>query len=419
MIVTDRAGVWNPRLQRVSAHAGLALLFIMAVAMMGPGVVWGDTVQYIRIADQLQGVPADQAWLHAFTEFCKHPSVPYQGTLEHCISKTVAGRGPVIGWVDRNPQYQAIFTPRVGFPLLSIPFMRLFGEREGMWVVAVISTAIAGILAARLARLAGLNLVPSLLVQLSFYLLPTGIPHGVALLAEGPTLASALVMAIGLARILRGARRRGTLLLILGLALVFFFKYSSAVLLCVSILLVCIGLLVFKDYRRYSQIRLAIIVATLMIVASLAINSLFGFPGLNESLQDTFTDHFRHPPVDDPFNRLMALEVDFLWRFIIALPANAAYLLVFVAGVLGYVRAMREKLLPPAGWAGVALSLYGILSVVGHPVYTQADRLGSSLWVGVAMGVGLLARSVAADVVRRKKAPQDPAASGRRVWPHT
>jgi O-antigen ligase len=123
--------------------------------------------------------------------------------------------------------------------------------------------------------------------------------------------------------------------------------------------------------------------------------------------------------VDDPFNRLMALEVDFLWRFIIALPANAAYLLVFVAGVLGYVRAMREKLLPPAGWAGVALSLYGILSVVGHPVYTQADRLGSSLWVGVAMGVGLLARSVAADVVRRKKAPQDPAASGRRVWPHT
>jgi hypothetical protein len=412
MIVTDHVSVWKYRLQHGSAHAGLALLFILAVMLMGPGVVWGDTVQYIRIADQLQGIPSDQAWLHAFTEFCKNPSVPYKGTLENCITKTVAGRGPVIGWVDRNPQYQAIFTPRVGFPLLSIPFMRLLGEREGMWLVAVAGTAIAGLLMARLARMAGLNLVPSLLVQAAFYALPASIPHGVALLAEGPTLASALVMAIGMAHVLRGSRGRGTALLVLGLGLVFFFKYSSAVLLCLSFLLVCVGLLIFKTYRRYSQIRLGILIATVLIVTSLAVNGLFGFPGLNESLQDTFTDHFRHPPVDDPFSLLIVLEGDFLWRFLMDLPANAAYLLVFVAGVWGYVRAMREKLLPPAGWAGVALSLYGILSVVGHPVYTQAERLGSSLWVGVAIGIGLLARSVTDRVRQRKRSPQHLAGSG-------
>lgn len=412
MIVTDHVSVWKYRLQHGSAHAGLALLFILAVMLMGPGVVWGDTVQYIRIADQLQGIPSDQAWLHAFTEFCKNPSVPYKGTLENCITKTVAGRGPVIGWVDRNPQYQAIFTPRVGFPLLSIPFMRLLGEREGMWLVAVAGTAIAGLLMARLARMAGLNLVPSLLVQAAFYALPASIPHGVALLAEGPTLASALVMAIGMAHVLRGSRGRGTALLVLGLGLVFFFKYSSAVLLCLSFLLVCVGLLIFKTYRRYSQIRLGIVIATVLIVTSLAVNGLFGFPGLNESLQDTFTDHFRHPPVDDPFSLLIVLEGDFLWRFLMDLPANAAYLLVFVAGVWGYVRAMREKLLPPAGWAGVALSLYGILSVVGHPVYTQAERLGSSLWVGVAIGIGLLARSVTDRVRQRKRLPQHLAGSG-------
>lgn len=412
MIVTDHVSVWKYRLQHGSAHAGLALLFILAVMLMGPGVVWGDTVQYIRIADQLQGIPSDQAWLHAFTEFCKNPSVPYKGTLENCITKTVAGRGPVIGWVDRNPQYQAIFTPRVGFPLLSIPFMRLLGEREGMWLVAVAGTAIAGLLMARLARMAGLNLVPSLLVQAAFYTLPASIPHGVALLAEGPTLASALVMAIGMAHVLRGSRGRGTALLVLGLGLVFFFKYSSAVLLCLSFLLVCVGLLIFKTYRRYSQIRLGIVIATVLIVTSLAVNGLFGFPGLNESLQDTFTDHFRHPPVDDPFSLLIVLEGDFLWRFLMDLPANAAYLLVFVVGVWGYVRAMREKLLPPAGWAGVALSLYGILSVVGHPVYTQAERLGSSLWVGVAIGIGLLARSVTDRVRQRKRSPQHLAGSG-------
>lgn len=412
MIVTDHVSVWKYRLQHGSAHAGLALLFILAVMLMGPGVVWGDTVQYIRIADQLQGIPSDQAWLHAFTEFCKNPSVPYKGTLENCITKTVAGRGPVIGWVDRNPQYQAIFTPRVGFPLLSIPFMRLLGEREGMWLVAVAGTAIAGLLMARLARMAGLNLVPSLLVQAAFYALPASIPHGVALLAEGPTLASALVMAIGMAHVLRGSRGRGTALLVLGLGLVFFFKYSSAVLLCLSFLLVFVGLLIFKTYRRYSQIRLGIVIATVLIVTSLAVNGLFGFPGLNESLQDTFTDHFRHPPVDDPFSLLIVLEGDFLWRFLMDLPANAAYLLVFVAGVWGYVRAMREKLLPPAGWAGVALSLYGILSVVGHPVYTQAERLGSSLWVGVAIGIGLLARSVTDRVRQRKRLPQHLAGSG-------
>lgn len=411
IIVTDRASVWKFRLQRVSAHAGLAVLFIVVATLMGPGVVWGDTVQYIRIADQLQGIPTDQAWLHAFSEYCKNPSVQYKGTLENCITKTVAGRGPVIGWVDRNPEYQAIFSPRVGFPLLSIPLMRLFGDPQGMWIVAIAGTAIAGLLMARLARLAGLNLRPALLVQAAFYALPASIPHGVAMLAEGPTLASALVMAIGLAHVLRGSRARGTILLVLGLGLVFFFKYSSAVLLCVSFLLLCVGLLVFRTYRRYSQIRLGIVLATVLLVASLGVNAAFGFPGLNESLQDTFTDHFRKPPVDDPFNQLMVLELDFLWRFLAALPANAAYLLVFAAGVWGYVRAMREKILPPAGWAAVALSLYGVLSVVGHPVYTQAERLGSSLWVGVALGVGLAARSVVVRLRLRKRARQDLASS--------
>lgn len=390
-IAGRKTGDRPTRVRHGWVHVAAALIFAAAAFAMGPGVVWGDTVQYIRIAHELEGASPDEAWETAYLEFCKNPSIPYAGTVENCLSTTMAGRGPVIGYIDRNPQYQEIFSPRIGYPLLSLPLMNLLGDRTGLWIVAVLSTAAAGLLLARLAHLGRLPLLPAAVAQVAFYLLPVSLPHGIALLAEAPTLLSSLVMAIGLAHLLNGARKRGVVLMAVGLGMVFFFKYSSTMLLCVSFLGLCISLFLFKDYRKRPQLRAAAVVSALFAGASVLINTLFGLPGLQHSLQDTFTDHFRFPPVDDPLQRLLALEGDFAVSFLAALPANAGYLAVFVAAVVGLVLAKRRGLLPLAGWAAVGLSIYGVLSVIAHPVYKQSDRLGSSLWVGVAVGIGFLA----------------------------
>lgn len=377
-----------------STPFAVALAFVALAAALGPGVVWADTVQYLRIAHILQGIPVERAWLDAYTLWCSHPSLAYPGTLDNCITTTMAGRGPIIGWIDRNLPYQEIFSPRVGYPLLSIPFMRVFGDREGLWIVAVAATTIGGLLVARIAQLAGLALFPGLVAQIAFYLLPVSLPHGLALLAEGPTLAAALVMTLGLVHVLRGSSAWGLAMMGLGLGLVFFFKYSSTLLLSVSFLVVCLCMLAVRQYRQQRQVRLAATAAAVSVGLSLVVNKALGFPGLSHSLQDTFTDHFRLPPVDDPFAQLLQLEFDYVGKFLLALPANALYLAIFVAALAGFVLAYRSKAIGPEAWAPVALSVYGVLSVIAHPVYKQAERLGSSLWVGVAVGLALLAAEV-------------------------
>ncbi|WP_146069157.1 hypothetical protein [Arthrobacter sp. ZGTC412] len=380
----------KPRMRNVLVPAGIACLFVAVAAAIGPGVVWGDTVQYLRIAYMLQGVSENKAWLDAYTLWCKHPSFDYKGTLENCISTTMAGHGPFIGYIDRNVPYQEIFTPRIGYPMLSIPLMHAFGDRIGLWIVAVAATTIGGLVLVRILRIAGLGVVSSTVAQFSFYALPVSLPHGVAMLAEATTLTSALVMALGLAYVIRGSNKRGLTWVTLGLGLVFFFKYSSTLLLCLSFLVVCLGLLLLRQYRRNRQIRFAAFLSGVALILSSTVNSLLGFPGLSHSLQDTFTDHFRLPPVDDPVVRLLQLEWHFLGRFVAGLPANATYLAVFLAGVAGFVLALRSRRFRPEIVVTVALSLYGVLSVVGHPVHSQAPRLGSSLWVGIAVGLGLL-----------------------------
>ncbi|MDP5227253.1 MULTISPECIES: hypothetical protein [Arthrobacter] len=388
-------------------HGLISALFVVVAVSLGPGVVWGDTVQYIRIAHELQGDSPDVAWTKAYTEFCEHPSIPYTGSVDDCVTTTMAGHGPVIGYIDRNPQYQAIFTPRIGYPLVSIPLMNLLGDRVGLWLVAVFFCALAGFIFARLAVLAGLPAVAAATAQIAFYALPMSIPHGIALLAEGPTLMAGLVLVWGVAEVLRRRWFTGVLLSLAGFGLVLFFKYSSLMLLTLSVLLLGVLMILFRSKpARAAGFRQTVLGAGLF-AASLAVNVVFNFPGLAESLQDTFTGHYLRPPVPDPLQRLVALEGDFLQKFVAAIPANAGYALVVLAALAGFVLAARRRLLTPVSWAVLPLSLYGVLSVVGHPVYTQAERLGSPFWTIVALGAGCL---VWALIPRRRGAGQPGAA---------
>jgi hypothetical protein len=190
----------------------------------------------------------------------------------------------------------------------------------------------------------------------------------------------------------------------LGLGLVFFFKYSSTLLLSVSFLAVCLCMLAVRQYRQRRQVRLAATAAAGSVGLSLAVNAVFGLPGLNHSLQDMFTDHFRLPPVEDPFARLLQLEFDYAGKFLLALPTNSVYLAIFIAAVIGYVFAYRSRAIGPEAWAPAALSIYGVLSVIAHPVYEQAERLGSSLWVGVAIGLALLIAEVRGHLIAKWRA---------------
>ncbi|GGC79312.1 hypothetical protein GCM10011512_02440 [Tersicoccus solisilvae] len=390
-------------------------LFLIVAALLGPGVVWGDTVQYIRIAHELGGMPVHQAWFTAYTEYCAHPSSGLQGTGADCASAAWAGAGPIVGVHDRTPAYAAIFSPRIGYPLVSLPLMTLLGDQVGLWIVAVLSTALAGLLVHRIARVVGLGRRTALLSQLAFYLLPVGLDHGTALLAEGPSLMAALILVLGVAHLLRGSRRRGLLLAVAGYALVYFFKYSSVLILCVAVLAVCVVMVIVPSSRHDRRVRLTGVVALALTLASFVIGSAFGLPGVEHSLQDTFTWHFTLPPVPDPWVKLLFLEGNFLGTFVGNLPLNPGWVLVAAIGIAGIVLLLRRRRPDPSAWALTVPAGLGVLTVVGHPVYSQSARLGSPVWVTMAFGVGI-AISWAVDRFasrrrRSRRAPVSPLAA--------
>lgn len=367
------------------------LLFVVVAAILGPTVVWGDTVQYIRIAHQLAGAPVHEAWFTAFSQYCANPSLPDQGVGADCVSAAWAGQGPLVGIHDRTPAYAAIFSPRIGYPLVSLPLMALFGDRVGLWLVAVASTAVAGLLVHRLARVIGLGARAALVTQLAFYALPVGLEHGTAILAEASSLMAALIMILGVAYLLKGSWRRGLLLTLTGYALVYFFKYSSVMILCVAVAAVCAVLVLVPAHRRDRRVWFTGATAVGLTVASSVIGALFGFPGIHHSLQDTFTWHFTMAPVSDPWVRLLLLQVDFLGDFLLhLLVPNGAWTLLSVAGIAGTVMLLRRRRRDASAWAAVIPAGLGLLTVIGHPVFSQSARLGSPVWVTLAFGIGVL-----------------------------
>ncbi|GAB3532843.1 hypothetical protein GCM10027403_05920 [Arthrobacter tecti] len=373
-----------------------ALIFLAWQIAQGPGPIWADTVQYLRIAFAAQGMPADEAWMSAYSHWCEHPSVPHNTPQDVCTREVYNGEQPIIGVSDRNPQYQAIFSPRLGYPLLSIPLMNLLGVHVGLWIIPLVLTVLSGMVLFLVCRSLNLGVLAASTAQALFYVLPVGY-HGVALLTEGPAMFFTLVILLGAVLLAKGQLRNGALVTTLGFVTLFFFKYSAVLITSVSFLGIVILLLLVPRFRKIRGLRLLALLMTAYAAASFALTHALNWPGMSESLQDTFTKHFELPPVPNPIERLLLLNADYLRILVNDIHRDAAGAVLVVLALGAYAAFART----PQSWLPLGVSLVGIGTILAHPVASQAERLGSPFWVGIAVGIAIVVERLTANTANK------------------
>ncbi|MBR7838851.1 hypothetical protein KDL01_36630 [Actinospica durhamensis] len=299
----------------------------------------------------------------------------YASAFDACMYTYRDGLSP------SSPRYLAIFTSRPGYPLLAAPLADAFGLRFGLWAAALLCTLFASLLVLALLRTVGCGWWAAVAGQGLYLAAPTGY-WGSRMLTDGPSLATILLMLLGAVWMVRGRIRAGAAVLAVGLATGFVVRYSSEQL---AALLLAVGALLYwwraRDGRS-AGIRLLAIAAGAGFVLTELLSTLLGWPGLTESMQDTFTKHFARPDVSDPVLRLIKSDVH-LWVYYPVYEPTA--LLVAVGAVLLAVVVVRREAV--YGALVVAVAATGLGAVVAHPVASQADRLMVAVWLLLALGL--------------------------------
>lgn len=383
---------------------GFAALFLLWQAIIGPGPMWGDSVQYARITLEIQNTPSQEAWKTAFQTWCEHPSITISTPVERCVEAAINQERSSFAQSYQNPRYQDIFTPRIGYPILSIPFVNMFGIYIGLWIVPLLLTVLTGIIIYVIAKLLGLGVPGSLLAQVLFYVLPVG-QTGAQLLTEGPTMFATMTVLLGAVLLFKSRFVWGATLIIVGQILVFFFRYSSALMTALSFLAVFALLAISKKYRRLRAVRIGVLVFVASTAFFAILGSVMHLPGLMDSLQDTFTDHFERPDIDDPFFQLLQLNIGHLGTLVASIGIQIFSWIIVALAAYGFWRCRDsgQVLLP------LAFAVLGVATVAAHPVWSQTSRLVSPLWVAVAFGIALLVRPLLSRINRPRPLSNQPA----------
>ncbi|MVZ99141.1 hypothetical protein F8568_001810 [Actinomadura sp. LD22] len=374
----------------------MALLLAVAV-MLGSGLWllrWSgsaatatpDTFWYARDALRYAGWSAPAADRTAAEITCSalmRGDPRPAGGYGNCVRYRTAlpGTAPV--------RFQRIFTSRPGYPLLAVPFVRAMGPTGFAVATAALGVA-CGVAAVLLALAIGLRPVQALLAETLFYLLPTGF-WGSRLLAEAPMMLCVLAALAGAVLVLRGrAVIAGSALLACALALLCVVKPANGVALAAALAAGAVLLLpVFASRRAFLAVAG---IAALVLAGNLWISDALHLPGVHETLQDTFTRHFRRPDVPDPWHRLSGAVGD-LWSDDIGPamlddPLIPAAFLLAAAGLVARVRW-------DAAWPLAAAGLTGAAVASMHPIVNETPRLTIAAWIPVAFGLAALAAPTA------------------------
>ncbi len=285
------------------------------------------------------------------------------------------------GLTPSSPRYLAIFTARPGYPLLAAPLAAVFGLRFGLWAAALLCTLLGGVLVLMLLRAIGCGWWAAVGGQALYLAAPTGY-WGSRMLTDGPSLATTLLMLLGAVWMVRGRLRPGVAVLTAGLVTGFLVRYSSEQL---AALLLAIGALLCWWRAREGRtegVKLLAVTASVGFVVTELASSLLGWPGLAESMQDTFTQHFERPDVSDPVQKLIRMDLHF-WGYY---PVSEPTALLVVAGLIALAVALirREAVY---GALVLACAATGVGAVAAHPVASQADRLMVPVWLLLALGL--------------------------------
>jgi hypothetical protein len=388
---------WNALRQLTAGALVIAALFAVLQAVdYRQDLPSNDTYQYARQTLRFLGHSQASA-VHGATEmFCRDAgtSAVRSATLDDGNSSgaSAAASGYAAcmqtyrnGLTPSSPRYIAIFTSRPGYPLLSALFAGAFGLRLGLWLAAMLCTLLAGALVVVLLRSAGAGVPAALGGQALYLAAPTGY-WGSRMLTDGPALAATLLALLGAWWLTRGLVRRGAVVLAAGMVAGFLFRYSSETLVAAAL---CIGAVICLRFVAAARHRGTVWLAALAgggAVASQLVSTALGWPGIAESMQDTFTKHFIRPDVPHPIGRLLALNLRFWVYFPVLEPTSLLLLLGLV--VVGVALWRRD---PVFGALVTGIAATGIGTVAAHPLASQADRLMVAVWLLIVLGVPLVA----------------------------
>jgi hypothetical protein len=340
-----------------------------------------DTFWYARDSLRYSGYSGARADAIAARITCgaiSHTRTP-DGGYENCLHyrENLPTTAPI--------RFQRIFTSRPGHALLTAPFVRVLGGAGFSVGTAALGVA-CGLALLSLALAIGMRPAEALLAEVAFFLLPTGLWVS-RLLAEAPAMLFVLIAMTGTALLLRGRSRvPAACLVTVGLICLCAVKPANGVALTAALTAVSVMRLPFARSRKAHLLLGAI--SMIVLVGNLSVSAALHLPGLTETLQDTFTDHFHRPDVARPLP-LLAHSVEHLWYGHIGpkLLNNPLIPAAYLLGLIGLFRRVHPDVAWPLTFAGLTGAL--IFSV--HPLPSQVDRLAVVTWVPVAIGlVGLV-----------------------------
>jgi hypothetical protein len=125
----------------------------------------------------------------------------------------------------------------------------------------------------------------------------------------------------------------------------------------------------------------------LAVAAWQAVSKVLRLPGLNETIQDYATGHFKlRADVADPIGWLVERNLNFWPEQLAAEAARPAAIAALGFAVAVLLLRIRVTAVP---W--ICTGLTGVMMVVAHPMVTQYDRLMVPLWLPVACVFGYAA----------------------------
>ncbi|MER7793550.1 hypothetical protein [Streptomyces sp. NPDC097640] len=372
------------------------VVFVLLHVFAYPGTRFSnDSYRYARSAYEFLGDPYRKAQDKALRAYCADTAAMLQRNrmlhqiefrapvrsyeFQDCLTEHADGLNP------SNPRYEALFHARLAYPLVAAPFVWLLGAKAGLTAVALGFTALGGLLVLVLLRALRAPPPVAWLGQCLYYVTPIGL-WGSRPMTEGPMIALMVAMLLGAVWLCQGRRRvAGALLSVGAFALGFAVKYSSFALVGPCLVAASALALMFVPQARHKGTRCLLIVSLFESLVAFAMSRALRLPGLEDSLQDTFSLHWTYAEVADPWRRLARLDVNYWWQWLQGEALAPSLLFLLALGIWG---AMSRSV--PIALCLIAVGGTGLLTSVAHPVAMEGDRLYVQVWLIVVVGLPLL-----------------------------
>ncbi|NED02741.1 hypothetical protein G3I55_13875 [Streptomyces sp. SID6648] len=399
---------------RKKQHLGLIGMLLIAVFFAGlhltavTGRASPDTKNYLSYALSLSGESREEAGRRAIAYSCasgQHASlepVPWTNrktvgeSEEQCVRRlndsvaywTRHGNTEGLTAPFANQRFMAIFEARPGYPLFLVPFVAVFGITWGLWLAGLVIALAGSVCVLLTLRAAGASRRAGLAGQALYLALPTGT---VAMnpLSDGLSLALGTAVVLGCVLLLRERPRVGAALVAGGLVLMFFVRYSQALLLAAALAGV---FLAWSGWLRRKRRQPAPVLRAAGLCGALAAGiyagaHLLGWPMGQDSAQDLLTHHYQRPDLPNPWPEFFVQEGVF-WSAWLRRQADSPVLPVLLALSAWAMLRRRSVVLPIALAAGAA----GLLNQAGHPNLGQlyGFRLIVFLWLLPVLAIPLL-----------------------------